>query len=162
VDFDYTFSIGGDTGSGIIIANLLSPGVYGITGGTITLNAVGNGISGTGVILADPNGAGNQWTLAEPPNSGGADYIADNLFFPGASPQLDGDGFNFTLTSYPGTVSGNIWGNGPGNYTLLEGAYNVYADGGTFEAAAVPEPGSFFLLGTGIIGILGAARRKLA
>jgi PEP-CTERM motif len=164
--WNFTFSdSNGVTASGTITASLISPGEWGITGGTITIDATGGGISGSGIILADPNGAGNEWTWENPANSGGANYTADNVFFPGGDPQLDGDGFNFELTSYigpDGGIPGNIWGNGADNYTMLEGAYDIYDSGAIFNAtpAPTPEPGSLFLLGTGLLGLAVVGFRK--
>jgi hypothetical protein len=161
--YSYVYSDGTDTATGTLDVTSLGGGTYGILGGTITISGP-NGIDGSGVVLPDPSGPGSVWTEANPPNSGGADYIADNLFFPGQNPQLDDDGFNFELTSYAGPAGGiwgNLWGNGPGNYTLLEGAYNIDSSG-SFDAtpAAVPEPSSLFLLGTGLLGLAFVAFRK--
>jgi len=144
--YNFSYNDGSDTATGTLVVSSLGGGAYGILGGTITI-AGPNGYDGTGVVLADPNGAGNAWVLANPPNSGGADYIADNLFFPGGNPQLDDDGFNFDLTSYKGPsgfIPGNIWGNGPDNYTILEGAYNIYSNG-SFSATPAPEGGASLL-----------------
>ena len=37
----------------------------------------------------------------------------------------------------------------------------LFADGGIAPSSAMPEPGSLLLLGTGLLGVVGAARRKL-
>ncbi|HEY1901986.1 MAG TPA: PEP-CTERM sorting domain-containing protein [Terracidiphilus sp.] len=138
--------------------NIVGSGAYAITGGTITLT--GGGITGSGVVEADPSGAGYLYTFQDPPNSGGANLEIDNLFYEGGNPQLDGNGFAFELTNtgIPGGIWGGIWGNSPGNYGLFEGNYNIYdAGGGNF---ITPEPGSLFLLGTGLLGLAALLFRK--
>jgi hypothetical protein len=164
--WNFTFSdSNGVTASGTITASLISGNEWGITGGTITVDATGGGISGSGDILADPSGAGTEWTLQNPPNSGGANYTADNLLFIGGDPVLDGDGFNFELTSYVGPaggIAGNIWGNSADNYTMFEGAFNIYDSGASFilTPAPTPEPSTLLLLGTGLLGLAFVAFRK--
>jgi hypothetical protein len=37
----------------------------------------------------------------------------------------------------------------------------LFADGGVAPSSAMPEPGSLLLLGTGLLGVMGAARRRL-
>jgi hypothetical protein len=156
--YNYTFTDGGITATGTLDVVLISGDTYGITGGTIDLT--GGGITGTGVILSDPDGAGTEYTFQNPPNSGGANLTIDNLLFPDANPQLDDDGFAFELTSYSGPaggIFGEIWGNGPNNYSLYEGNYNIYDSGGSF---ITPEPASLLLLGTGLLGLAFLAFRK--
>jgi hypothetical protein len=163
-NWNFTFTEGSIVADGTLTTTLISPGVYGITGGTITLT--GGGIPGSGVVLSDPNGAGNLYTIQDPPNSGGANLTADNLLYLNGNPQLDGNGFNFELTSYvghPGGIYGAIWGNGPGNYSIFEGDYNIYTGGGNFSA---PEGGAslLYLLIAGAAcfgGIIFSSRNRL-
>jgi|SRR5215469_953156 len=50
-----------------------------------------------------------------------------------------------------------ITGGGGNNFTLDDAEFT-----GSVDTVAAPEPGSFVLLGSGLLGLAGAARRKLA
>lgn len=101
------------------------------------------------------------------------DLTFDNLFWPGGSPPtatgydphggfLDIYGLMFTIGG--GRVV-NFWSNGvfdggPADYGLGVATSSIaldYLDGGvSATATAVPEPGSFWLLGCGLLGMAGA------
>lgn len=158
--YSYTFTAGSLTATGTLNVDSLGGGEDGILGGTITITG-GGVISGTGVILADPNSPGTEYTFQNPGlYSGGANYTIDNLFFPGGAPQLDDDGFAYELND---GIYGNIWGNSPNNYQIVsvDSAESVYFDesGGNF--ATTPEPGTLLLLGTGLLGLAFVAFRKV-
>jgi hypothetical protein len=165
-NYNFTYTDGNVTATGVLDTTSLGGGIYGITGGTIALTVTaGSGIAGTGVILSDPNGPGNLYTLQNPPNSGGANLQIDNLFYPGLNPELTDNGFNFELTNtaYAGGIFGSIWGNSASNYGIFEGNYNVYDSGaGNFSSSAVPDGGTtLLLLGLAVAGLAGL-RRKLS
>ena len=83
----------------------------------------------------------------------------DNLLFFPSTGYLDNDGFSFT------TATGNV--------NLFDGALGYSLDAtnlpddilGTFTVtpavSATPEPNSLLLLGTGLLGAIGALRRKI-
>ena len=73
-------------------------------------------------------------------------------------------GSNYTETLYLEYYTSNI---GIGDLDLdysdldLGGTYSAFASGATLDpVSATPEPSSFLLLGTGILGIAGFARRR--
>jgi hypothetical protein len=135
-DFSAIGSAGGFSGSGTLTASPSGGGEYLITA-----------IAGTGVTgLFAPNGFNGN----------------DNLLFPSASPTLDSHGFSFTDVNGPDTFDVNIFNNGSGYFAFLRDEDNFTETlPVSFQlSATTPEPSTFILLGTGILGVLGTARTK--
>lgn len=144
----FSFSFGDTTdtfyGSGTLTGNMTGVGQYLITSVTGTTNTGGKrdlkiaGIEDPGTFEANDN----VLTL----NSDGSFKFDDN-------------GLAYILSN---GAQVNIYTDMLGDSEILERANgNLSSERVTYSVAATPEPGSFLLLGTGLLGVAGVARRRL-
>ncbi len=156
VSFDVNFSGSGSgsgiSGSGVITANLVSPGLYEITNITGNFTDTHTGVSGA---ITDPFPA----SLSRETSPDDLWYY-DNLLYISAGNQfIDGWGWLFDV----GTSEVEIWGNGIGSgYTEMVSLDEIgYPNWGeNADVTVTPEPASLLLLGTGLLGLAFLAFRK--
>jgi len=144
-----------------------------LTGPSASLG--GFSVTGSGTLTATAPTSGDAWVItaitgtADGSNITGLSTFegSDNLLFP-ATTYLNTDGLGFSLAN--GTNVNVFSFYAPGSTDITPG--NNYGEivstasfgVGTFsltENSPVPEPSTFALLGTGLLGAAGAVRRKL-
>jgi hypothetical protein len=97
-------------------------------------------------------------------------FIYDNLLFPESKSLLTATG-GLLFKSSDGTTQLNIWASGKGDYVAMEyvkGSYNPKVDWssltyggsvGAFSITSTPIPTTVWLLGVGLLGLVGIRRK---
>jgi len=131
--FDFTFTIGLNTGYGSLGTTYIGSGEFLAAAGNLT-------VTGGPFVGAYPLFPGGPGVTLSP--SGFFDY--DNVLFPSIDPVLDINGLLFTegVDGSPGYLEINIWGNSsPGSYTFDNNSNGQQDVGGPFTLNANADPG---------------------
>jgi len=163
-DFSIVGNFGGPTClskggcvTGTFTGNLVAPGEYGITSGTIDLIDLYDGnqpVSGNGILIQNPN----------PPNvstSPNGYFQYDDLLFVASNPPNQPDIYGL-LFDVGGELL-NLRGNNSYYCTFSVGGHpgNLNGDLTVSPAAPTPEPASLILLGTSLLVLAGLLQKRL-
>lgn len=150
---DYTLTSGSDTITFSLPQQPTPAAACAFYGGCATFNGVAVDVDGT--VYTD--GQVNFYLAGE---DGGITIFTD----PTDSVMLVNNDGNFSEQLFSGTVTDPTLIAPITSYVLYKESYNnpEYNEQFNLTAEATPEPGSFLLFGSGLLGLAGMARRKFA
>jgi hypothetical protein len=151
--FNISFTGGVSAGNGQIdlVDGIATGGYFDVTEGANqgTYNLV---TLTSPLINGDPEG--DAQTLVFP---GGNDQIFDDVVTPSSDPFLTDNGLEFANNDLVGF---NLWGNGPGSYTLADFDSVYILDNGVATITPVPEPTTISLVAIGLLSATMTTRRR--